>query len=191
MYFSLLVLFFLFISSHSIAITCTMNKQTEGHLKYFRDFWNIFPAWFHTWYCRKGECILEWNWQAEARSLCSTWTSTHPDEHYGRPMWHNQREKIRIWLVGHRSGSNQWSQSAFGSVSQMAADRGGGTNTWLRLLLQSLLRGSQQCRRCLLWQIAWEEVCLNKDACKSIWLLYLGWIKYSVSFWEKRHESER
>lgn len=103
--------------------------------------------------------------QAEARSLRSTWTSKHPDEHYGRPMWHNQRKEIRIWLVGHRSGSHQWSQSAFGNISQMAADRGAGTNTWLRLLLQSLLRGSRQCRRCLLWQIAWEEVCLNKDFC--------------------------
>lgn len=161
-------LFSLHIASDSFMITCTMDKQPEGHLKHFTDFWNIFPASFHTCCCRKGESTLAWNLQAEGRSLRSMWTSKRPDEHHGRPMWRNQREKIRIWLVGHRSGSNQWSQSAFGNISQMAADRGGGTNTWLRLLLQSLLRESRQCRQCLLRQIAWKEVCLNKDACKSI-----------------------
>lgn len=93
-------------------------------------------------------------------------------------------KKRRMWLVGHSCGSNGWSQSAFGNISQMAADRGGGTNTWPRLLLQSLLRGSRQCRRCLLWQIAREEVCLNKDAC-NLTLVFKMEKKCSVCLGEK------
>lgn len=148
------------------------NKQTEGRLKHFRDSWNRFPPQICTFELTEQQERWE-RWAETGRPgtrfllymnfQTSRWTLW--PTHVAQSKW-GEKNKLEYGLLA--TDLTLISEVSLHLAASPDGGRQGDVATWLRLPLQSPLRGRWQCSCCLLWQIVGEEACPNKEACKRI-----------------------